>query len=133
MKGRILWDAYFQEIPDEDFKDRNSPKWKLNSLDSLKPTFYARNKMSFKDAVECVFNKDNFDRPAWNKLYLLAFQQWIIDFPSLDHHSILMNAALEMGIEQIRYHSGPEAFHRKDVILWSAIIPNRRQVNVTRP
>lgn len=110
LKGRILWDAYFQEIPDDDFKDRYSPKWKLSSIDSRKPTFYARSKMSFKDAVECVFNKDNFDRPAWNKRYLLAFQQWIIEFPSLDHHSVLMNVALEMGIEQIRYHSGPEAF-----------------------
>lgn len=110
LKGQILWDAYFQEMPDEDFTSENAPRWKQSSLDNNKLLFFAQNKISIKDAVKMIFNKKFLDKPAWNKRYLRAYQQWTTAFPDLDHQAILISGALKMGIEFIRFHSRTDVF-----------------------
>lgn len=110
LKGRMLWEAYFQEMPDEDFKSDKFPRWKQSSLDSSKHIFFAHNQISIKDAIGSVFNVNNIERPAWIRRYLHAYHHWITKFPNINHQSILFSAASEMGIEQIRYHASAEIF-----------------------
>lgn len=110
MKGRMLWEAYFQEIPSEDFNGNNTPRWKYDSLNLNQPISFGKRRIALEDAVSKVFNRDCFDKPAWNKRYLCAFEQWITDYPNENHHSILIEAALDMGIGHIRYHSGFDSF-----------------------
>ena len=110
LKARMLWEAYFQEIPDEDFISGSIAKWKQSSLNPNNLIFIAKNRIPLEDAVRIIFNKDGLNSPAWNKRYLNAFQQWIIDFPHEDHQLLLINSALEIGIEHVRYHSNFETF-----------------------
>lgn len=114
LKARMLWESYFQEIPDEDFVRVDIPKWKQSSLDLSKPIFFSKNKISINVAVGIIFNKDNFEKPAWSKRYFLTFQQWLADYPNVNHNQILISSALEMGIEQIRYHSSSEVFFSRE-------------------
>lgn len=106
----MLWEAYFQEIPSEDFNDEDIPRWKQSSLNFSTPSALSDNKISIEEAVRMVFNHDKFDCPVWNKRYLRAFHQWITDYPEQNQQSILVNIALEMGIEHVRSHSSSEVF-----------------------
>ena len=121
LKGQMLWDAYFQEMPDEDFTSENISRWKKSSLDYSKFLFFAHNKISVKEAIKMIFNKNFLDKPAWNKRYLRAFQQWTTNFPNIDHQAILIKGALKMGIELIRYHSRADVFfsQNKNYVLLS--------------
>lgn len=110
----MLWEAYFQELPEEDFNPDNIPRWKRNSLDTSRHIFFSQNKISILDAVGSVFNDDNIGSPAWNKRYLNAYQRWVTDFPNVSHQFILISVALEMGIEQIRYHASTQIFSSPD-------------------
>ena len=74
------------------------------------PSALSDSKISIDEAVRMVFSHDKFDCPAWNKRYLRAFHQWITVFPDENHQSILVNIALEMGIEHVRSHSSSEVF-----------------------
>ena len=132
LKGRMLWEAYFQEFPDEDFKSDNFPRWKQRSLDTNRHIFFSQNQISIMDAVGSVFNVNNMERPAWKRRYLHAYQHWITNFPNLNHQSILINAASEMGIEHIRYHSSSEIFVLPERIYFK-IVENSRVQSVESP
>ena len=106
----MLWEAYFLELPEEDFKPDKSPRWKRNSLDTSGHTFFSQNQITIMDAVRSVFNEDNIGRPAWNKRFLNGYQQWVAEFPNVNHQSVLISVAVEMGIEQIRYHPSAQLF-----------------------
>ena len=110
----MLWEAYFQELPEEDFNPDNMPRWKRNSLDTNRHIFFSQNKISIMAAVGSVFNEDNIGRPVWNKRYLNAYQQWVTEFPNINHKSVLISVAKSMGIEQIRYHASTQMFYSPD-------------------
>ena len=118
-KARMLWEAYFDEIPSEDFLNNGSYRWRSSSLNTQERITYLLRKISVEEAVAKVFDPEKFDCPAWNKRYLRAFEQWITVNPTEDYKLLLIEAAIDMDIAHIRYHSGPDSFfsHGKKYVL----------------
>lgn len=126
VKARMLWESYYSEIQSGDFFANGWERWKRQNLNLAKCISFNKREISIEKAVEKVFDRTRFTTPAWNKKYLRAFEQWLIDFPNENHEKLLVNAALDMGIDHIRNHSGDNAFFSHGKIY--VIIGEKRRI-----